>query len=449
MKRAVAMRWGRRAGLLLAALASILGVASLPWAPGRRSEAPRLEEVAVGAGALRAGAAQVDLPVPPGGPIAGYARLRWRSEGLRDPVAARALVLSEPGCTVAIASVDLLLVPADLEARIREELAGVHLDGLVVAATHTHAGPGGYWSSIAGQRIATGPYDRRLRDGIASSVAQAIRLAASEQQPATLATVRARFDTLVANRSGGRPDGRLLGIRVARPEGSPIAELIVFPSHGTVLGLRNRRISGDWPAQLSRAGTHGTRLVLQGALGNHSPDVPGTTPLSPESYAARLDAELRRLEYGPADGAPALGYGTSSVLLPPSSLAAAPRPLRPAAANLAAMLLPSRTRVAALRLGSTLLLVNPAEPVSEVGAAWRAAAGEGAEVVSLAGDYVGYAETPARVLAGTGEAIHTYYGPDLADRLEQGLVATARALDAARPGSAAPAGGRAAPFPSR
>ena len=57
--------------------------------------------------------------------------------------------------------------------------------------------------------------------------------------------------------------------------------------------------------------------------------------------------------------------------------------------------------------------------------------GGGAEIVSVAGDYLGYVELPSRVEDGTGEAPRTYYEADLALRLGAAAVAAGRAADAA------------------
>ena len=158
--------------LSLLAVASFMALGSLRWRPPREPGPPRLERACRGEGPLQAGAAEVPLDLPEGVPLGGFPRLRWSSLGVRDPVAARALLLSEPGCTVALVSVEILLVPGDL-ARAATELArqrtGVRLDEVVVIATHTHAGPGGYWRSVPGERLATGPYDaglfrREMRD---------------------------------------------------------------------------------------------------------------------------------------------------------------------------------------------------------------------------------------------------------------------------------------------
>ena len=53
-------------------------------------------------------------------------------------------------------------------------------------------------------------------------------------------------------------------------------------------------------------------------------------------------------------------------------------------------------------------------------------------MVSLAGDYLGYVETPQRTRAGLGEAKRSYFGPSLAYRLGDALVLAAEATRAGR-----------------
>jgi hypothetical protein len=107
--------------------------------------------------------------------------------------------------------------------------------------------------------------------------------------------------------------------------------------------------------------------------------------------------------------------------------------LRRIARNLMYGVLSDRGRVMAVRLGSLTLLAIPGEPVAEVGRRWRDAAGEGSEVLSLAGDYLGYVETSDRMAKMAGETVHTYYGPELADRLTGTVQIAAEAVRTPRP----------------
>lgn len=423
-------------------------------------------------GPLSAGFAAVRFELPAGVPLGGFARARWASEGVRDPVGARAIVLAAPGLRVALVAAELVLVPAELEAAVRGRVADLALDGLVVAATHTHAGPGGFWHNPLGEWAGTGPYDPALRDGIAEVMARAVREAAGTAVPVRPVAVAGRAESLVRSRSGGEKDGRLTTVRLDRLDGgAPVAELVIFPAHPTMLGKRNRLISGDWPSRLLALGDRGPRLFLQGAVGDQST----AGHASPESYGEAVSRAVDELaaaaetETSPSvrtsavtataappsvrpepHVAPTLAFAEAEVLLPPIAPGALPAFLRPAARTIAGALMPSTARVAAIRLGTTVLLAVPGEPVAAVAAGWRARLGGEPAILGLAGGYVGYVESPGRMADGAGETVRTYYGPELAERLEAGLAAALAAITpaASRPRSGAPRRARRAARPS-
>jgi hypothetical protein len=419
---------------LLVVAAAALAIASLPWRAQRAPAPPRLLRAAAGAGPLEAGVGVVPFDLPPGVPIGGYARLEYASEGSPDPVGARALVLSARGCRVALASAEILLVPEALEEAVLARVSDLALTGVVIAATHTHAGPGGYWEHALGERIATGPYDPRVRDAVAGAIAAAIRQAVLGLAPARVSVAEGTAGELARSRSGGDGDARLTVLRVERPDGAPVAEAAVFGSHPTILGGSNRKISGDWPGQFLADGRRGTRLFFQGALGDRT--VAGGTSAAPETYAAALSARVDALRGPPPDPAPALAYAEVEVGLPPPEPGAAPRWLARAARNLAADVFPPSAHVEAVRIGSTVLVAVPAEPVASVAAAWRGEIPGGADVVALAGGYVGYVEDPGRRAAGEGESVRQYFGPDLAARLGGAVKLAAEAVTRGAPRAA-------------
>jgi neutral/alkaline ceramidase-like enzyme len=443
LKKLPATRALRGAAMALAIPVIVLAIASLPWRPERPEEPARVVVAPCEAGALSAGVGEAAFTLPAGAPIAGFARLRWTSEGVRDPVGARALVLGAPGCRIALASAELLLVPEELEAAVRARVADLGLDGLVLAATHTHAGPGGYWDNLLGERIGAAPYEPRMREAVVAGIAEAIRRAAGAVEPVEVELARGRADALVRNRGGGPKDARLLAVRLARRGGGgPLAELTVLAAHPTTLGKRNRLISGDWPGRLLHedATGAGVRLFFQGALGDQSVALPGDGPVTPERYADAVSRKVASLRFERVASA-ALGFATGEVVLPAPAPGALPAILRSAAGNLAYRAVPARAPIAALRLGPAVLAFVPGEPVAEVGDAWRAEAGPGTEIVSLAGGYVGYVDTPEQIAARRGETVRTYYGPELAARLGHGIeaaVAAVRADPAARGEAALP-----------
>jgi len=422
---------GLALALVLGALAVAVGIASLPWVPARLPTPPRVTATARGAGSLRAGASEVRFALPRSTPIAGFTRLRWGSEGNHGPVGARALVLEEPGCRIALVTAELLLVPESLHAEVADKVKDLGLQGLLLAATHTHAGPGGYWESALGEHVATGPYDPAVRAAIVAAIVQAIREAVESLAPARLATACSSADDLARSRSGGLEDAPLNVLRVGAVGGGPIAELTIFAAHGTLLGPRNRVISGDWPGRFLQGGAHGLRLFFQGAVGDQSTEGPSSG--SSRGFANVLSSRVAALAFGTPDPSPPLAWAEAELGLPDADIGGAPIFLRRAARNLAMYAFPGTARVVAIRVGPTLLAAVPAEPVAAVAADWRGKLPPNATVVSLANGYIGYVEEQERVIARQGESDRTYYGAGLASALGAAVKMAADATAAPPP----------------
>jgi len=410
-----------------------LGALSLPWRPAPHDGPAELTSVAAGKGLLLAGAAVRTLDLGPSPVIGGFPRWRWAAEGVLDPVTARALVLSEPGVRVALVSVEILLVPEALEAAVRARLADLRLDALVISATHTHAGPGGYWDSLVGGRAATGPYDPATFARLVDDLSAVVRSATAAVGPATLSVQRGTVEGLVRNRNGGRVGNRLLVARLTRPSGEPVAELIRFTAHPTFLGKSNRRISGDWPGRLLASGVRGPRLFFQGSIGDQSVRLPPGTVQTGEAehaaYARLLDDSINVLATGPADASPRLAAARARVTLPRLAPGAVPHLLWPATRTLLGGVLPATATVTAVRLGPVLLVATPAEATETVGIHWRLVAGADSATLSLSNGYVGYVVTEEEFGAGSSETGRTYYGPDLDARLTQAIAVASRAAD--------------------
>lgn len=371
--------------------------------------------------------AELPLELPDGVPLAGFAQRLSKNQGTRDPVSVRALALFEPGCSVVLVSAEILLVPASLTRVVRERLTDLNLDVLVLGATHTHSGPGGYWKHLLAEYATMGQYQPQVFEALANRIVEVVRRAVSTRVPVELSTARAELPALARNRNGGAVDGHLLLVRLTGYRG-PLAQVVVFPAHPTLLGMENRRISGDWPGALMR-GQPVTTLFFQGAAGDQSVQMPPDVASTPSAYAGLLSAELAKLRLSAADPAPPLAAAVASTLLPAPDPGASPGLLRRLSANLTFGFFPERSSVTALRLGPVMILAVPAEPVAEVGRLWRAAVGDGAEVVSLAGDYLAYVDTSERVSRREGEAVRTLFGPELERRLGQAVVTAATAAD--------------------
>ena len=365
---------------------------------------------------LFAGAARVPIEIPAGAPLAGYAG--FRSASVPGIVEARALALRAGAAQAVVVSLETLLIPGELEAEILHRAGLSPGSCLLLAATHTHSGPGGTWDSLAAEIGGNGRYDRSLRDSIAQSAADAIRLAVGSLRLARFHAVSERWpDGPAVSRSGGPIEGRLTALQ-ARDDLGVIGTLVVYGMHPTVMPRASRVPSGDWPAVASRdieRRTEATALVLQGAGGDatwNRGGISGDGAALVDALGTRVAEEAMRA-LGPTralSGAP-LRCEVRLVALPaPAASERIPWPLRRGASNLLALFADPYAAVARIGVAGLDLAGVPGEPV---GALSR----EGVQLIGLADGYLGYVEDPRRAAAGEGESARTYYGPGLASAL--------------------------------
>ena len=329
--------------------------------------------------------------------IAGYGGRR-RAQGVA-PVFARAIALEAGGARAYLAVVDTLLIPGELEEEVLRRAGLGPQTCLLLAATHTHSGPGGAWDNLIAGWAGAGAFDRAQRDAIAAAVAVALQQAAAALGPAELLLAREEWAQGPARaRSEGPIDTELLALRLRRPGGAEIATLLDYAMHPT--SAPHGSISPDWPGGVPA-------LVVQGAVGNTT--WPREGPL-----AAAVAAESARiLAQAAPEATAALGCETRIVALPGAQ--ASPRvawPVRRAFANVFALGMEHFALQTRLQLGTLSLIGVPGEPVGELGIAARPAV-----LVGLADGYVGYVETPERWQEGKGESAKTYFGPGLAHAL--------------------------------
>ncbi|HTN42469.1 MAG TPA: neutral/alkaline non-lysosomal ceramidase N-terminal domain-containing protein [Nitrospiria bacterium] len=205
-------------------------------------------------GPLRIGTAKIEITPPVGFPLAAYgARI---STGVHDPIMARALAISDGRETVVLVSVELLAVTEDFFNSVSQKIRAViplPEDHLLIAATHTHSGPGSlgkrFWESLA-----AGPYNDGLFEMTTTRAAQAAIQAYRRLQAADVAYGRVDAGDRIANRmiKGGPTDPDLIFLVFKTPEGRPLAYLVNFSAHPTVLRSEIRLKSSDFPGVLSR-----------------------------------------------------------------------------------------------------------------------------------------------------------------------------------------------------
>ena len=196
------------------------------------------------------------------------------------------------------------------------------------------------------------PFEPRMQEVIVAGIAEAIRTGARGGRPGRAGRGAPPAEQLVRNRAGGAEEGRLMVVRLTRPGGEPVAELVVFAAHPTTLGKRNRlhlrRLARPLPPRAATAASGCSSRAPRRSVG--------------EAARRRADdaRDLRRRALARGGRAPArddrrspgLSFASADVVLPaPSPPGALPPLLRPAARNLAYGVAP-RPRRASSRSGS-------------------------------------------------------------------------------------------------
>jgi neutral ceramidase len=367
---------------------------------------------------LEAGAARVSLSVPSGVPLAGYGNASRRlllpdafrrhahafwfkpSQGERDALAARALILQSDDRRVAWVALDLLAVDraftADVERRLRS--AGVPPLTLLLSASHTHSGPGAYVDSTLLGWLALDRLDGAVREALLDAVVAAVRQADGARRPARVASGSVAAPGLTTSRLGQALDSELLVLRVTSEGGAPIALVWNYAIHGTMLGPRNLRLSADVMGEASRRleqALGAPVLFVNGAVGDVSPARHGEREMP--SVGAEL-ADLARAGWAQAEpiGQPALAVAELSAALPAPRVSArnclggwAPRAITLPLGSA----FPRETTLTAVTVGNVGWVTFPGELQTSLGRGIKNAGGgrlRHALVAGVTNDYLGY-----------------------------------------------------------
>lgn len=289
---------------------------------------------------LLAGAVRVDITPPPGMPKAGYSSNAHDGVGFRTRLRAHVLHLRCGHSSIALVQCDLLggsSVVQHLVADAIRDRTDVPLAGLMIGATHTHAGPGqfsgtDFYNRFASNRAGFDPsWTQFLVDRIAAGVVEAV----ATRRPARLAvgttdvwgaTRNRSLDPHVQNTTV--PDKRLdpqrkfasidPGLHLVRVDGdddTPIGTAVIFGVHGTGISMRAREYNADlWAYLVDELGhrietARGARGVVGAMEGTHADMAPALHP----GRAGHLEAKRlgRRIGAAAADLYESLGDSLS------------------------------------------------------------------------------------------------------------------------------------------
>lgn len=404
------------------ALAGCLLLAGLAAAPGWVAE-----------GEVRAGTASASFELPARVPLAGYSRRRGEpSEGTHDPVGVRALILQDGDIMVALVSGDLLIVDERLFEAVRARLRASGFSSepaLLLAATHTHSGPGAYGTRFL-EKLSMGHFDPAVFEALVRATAGAVARAAQDLAPVRVAYGAAATEGLVVNRveSGGPVDSELVAVGFYR-EGAeaPMAVVTNFAAHPTTLGAWHRRLSAEYPGviadELARRFPGVTSLFFAGAVADQGPVKSGEgferATFLGRPLAERAAAVLQAVSPARPDRVRLL---QEQMPLPPASVRVGrwtfPRWLGQA-------LVDDDATLSVARVGEVVFLGVPCDLASTFGARLKAharARGLRPVVVGFANDYIGYCVPEDLYASDAYESSLAFNGPQTGELIVQKLT---------------------------
>jgi neutral ceramidase len=190
-------------------LAALLVLLAVGWA------APE-----AGATGLSAGVGKADITPRTGYYLGGWTRADRVAQGQHTRLWARALVLQEGDRKIALVAVDLFMVPGGIVKQVGDALAdrGLSEQTILISASHTHSGPGGYANfktfNTAAPSLGTvtdplsfyrlldpKPADPQLYSFLVRRITEAIRRADADLGPAAAGWGSAEIHGLTMNRS--------------------------------------------------------------------------------------------------------------------------------------------------------------------------------------------------------------------------------------------------------
>jgi len=391
---------------------------------------------AADAAALRAGAAAVDIKVPEGAITCGYGdRAQSPHVGVHDPVAAHAVVLDDGRAKIALVGLDVLGIGPEMRAAVVKGIqkAGITSDHLLLAATHTHSGPGHLYP-VPALEMFFGKFRQDVFDSVTSAVIEAVATADSRLQPAVMGAGEGTIKNASHNRrhDGGLTDETMSVMRVDSAAGKPLAVVVNFAAHGTVISGQPVLISADFPRGIYdhvQRELGAVAVFFNGAQGDQSPGNPTNAAGDQYARARALGGALaaKALEIRGAIkpvGEITIKTAYEDLALPPPTLPLMPKATAP---------------FMSIALDGALLVAVPGECIAEIGRAVKAElrkSGKTPFFVGLANDQLGYILTEAECNYdfGPGEQKGGYerslslFGPKFGELTQASLLRVARAV---------------------
>ena len=373
---------------------------------------------------LSAGAAKVEITPAVGTPLAGYAKRYGKpSVGIRDPLYARVLALSDGEDTLLFISCDLLVFPNPLAQEVLDKLCAqfkIPKSAIFLSATHTHSGIGAIGHGFLHEQV-FGPYQPEIVEGLTARIVWAVQQAMEHRDPVRWGVGEGDLGDLLENRSDPKglvdPTVRIFLIESLR--GVPVGVVVNADAHPMLVDSKERRFSADYPGVLTqvmeKSFPGSVCLFVNGAAGNVQPkDAIGMTP---GERVGRFGEALAEVALGLVNQIDLrmegdLASWERTISLPPVQMRLGWVPLHPAIGRL---MQPSSASLNLGALGRMIFVPLPVELTVELGLDLKQRLKDQNLTPFLLGytnGYLGYAVTPEQYKAKSYEAWMTWYGPN-------------------------------------
>ena len=408
-------------------------------------------------GAVRAGFARKEITPDPkklGYTVSAY-RNKTQPPPVLTPLYVRAAVFSNEKKVdgfIAVVSVECLVIPPGLLDAVHKRLSRAGLSGgrILLAATHTHSGPGNYFPTAIGQQV-FGPFNPQWFDKLAEYIASTIRRAHSARRKVRMVWCPVFGGDVIRNRLS-KPvdklhrwtDSEVSAVKFSSPSGKVLGWLVSAGAHA--LTTKYQGFGGDIPgaisAGLEKHSTGSVAVFLSGAVGGARFSTHARVPKNPDqrlSDQAAADAIGKKLARrilkceGSTIQKDGLGFIRAEMTLPWANVhplpASAPwagvrfltAPLMRLGSWIAGFWLPKKAPLYGVRIGNVFMLAAPGDVGNALGAEWKRRLHPYHVIpVSHANDYVlGYVEPKAEHnsgwVAGKADALERtlhLYGPN-------------------------------------
>ena len=335
-----------------------------------------------------------------------------------------------------LVSLDLCFIPASLYDEVIKAAklpSDIHI---LISATHTHSGSDPLCMHSGNYLVHKGwsSFDSELLKFTADQTALAIRRSLDALIPVTLKFVQFAPQTtnpLVKNRRGEKTiDPEVTVMQLIRKAGV-VATLINFAAHPVIYGDKNLQFSADWPGVMCEdieKKYGGTALFFNGAEGDATPiESKGTEEEKVREFGHRASALIiDHLKSMNQMSTVKLEAVSKQITLPPRKvsglfLAAAFQlglTLEDAKKLLNSMM-PEKTRISFVTIGTITIVGLPCEPTADIGLAIksliRKAGYQYPMIFALTNDWLAYAVTKEQSKKGGYEAGMSFYGDALGD----------------------------------